>query len=409
MTIRFPFIADSRVISFRYYAYDMPHFENLEGDPTYMEIKADGDVETFISIYDIFSRIYFWLDASDNVEVGPIDMDMSIIDTVAMRIAESLVWRLDDSTIGRLDVEKIEILDDGTVVGYAYKAICPHLDIQVLKDEDGHAEMKIRSNDVPASILLDIARTSVFSATLEIESDSVVPTDIGISPLFAMSDYIYAGNGVEIGPISFEISLVEDAIMNIAESIGEYTDKHLIDELDVMKIKDVDDNTIGRIYHAIAPHLDILVLRDEEGMLTFEVRSDVLSQDVILDVARSRLFETSTMIESEEDIPWSGTTDLPMDQMDVYLRSADGSDIGPITVSTEQLARAAEMLGTDIENVRYDVSLLNDEDGRAKVVLRAYDSVETTRYELITLGYLDEMNLGTLDSDTMPDSTDIHD
>lgn len=239
MIIRFPFLADSRIIKFSFYADSIPKWEEIVPDDIALIIRAHDNVEVWPTIYAIPNSIGMVIKAEDNVEITNIATSLDLYES-AMRL------------------------------------VCNHLDVNIatsiLNDGDGNLSMVIKADETEPTILIDAARTALFKTWLRIAASNGIDFSQEVEPVLEECDtYIHAHNGVEVGPINQNLERLS-ALMKLADS----QNPRIIDEIDplrdgiidLMKIEDLDYDE-----QLVDLHLEIGALEDDDGNIKLVIRA----------------------------------------------------------------------------------------------------------------------------------------
>jgi len=90
---------------------------------------------------------------------------------------------------------------------------------------------------------------------------------------------------------------------------------------------------------------------------------------------------------------------------DLTIQTKDGVQIGPILTSLYGAEAMMRLAGDDHAEYRLALSLLDGEDGKIDLALRAVDGLHVKLTHPVVIGTLDPRTIGSLDPDPIPDAT----
>ena len=145
MIVRFPFVADSRPIKFKFVADSIPHFRYPIPNEIAMMLRAADDVGWSAQIIDIFNDIKMQLKAQENLEFH---IETGLDKLSALLALASNNFGDNYYKIGGLDRLKIGLLDYMHIRDFVDDTDAVSLKIGLLEDEDsGKINMVLRAED----------------------------------------------------------------------------------------------------------------------------------------------------------------------------------------------------------------------------------------------------------------------
>lgn len=142
-------------------------------------------------------------------------------------------------------------------------------------------------------------------------------------------------------------------------------------------------------------------------MIGMRITTDELATDIFIDAMRTSLADAGFVIRTEDSAQTYKATDLTPDEICLRIRTDGSVAVGPINVSVDRISDAMQM--ADDADLHMEIGVLEDSDGRVMLVIQAADDVGTVRGTPTTIGYLDELKIGELDPDVIPDYQYIED
>lgn len=249
--------------------------------------------------------------------------------------------------------------------------------------------------------------------------EELIPNDIYM--------LIKAENGIELYPTVYALPDEIGMIMNAGNDV-------VIDNI-AIGMNDIYSSAMRMACNELQTNIETSILENGSGNLQMVIRADQTDTNLLIDATRTSLFK-AWMALHINDLEWEYHIDTLLDEVNMKIRTQNNVDVGPITTSLDKLRTFMKIAESkdfsrikdlddlkigildamQISNVDYNESLVDlhleigvviDEDGNARLVVRASDDVGVVRGVPVTLAMIDANKLGELDGDVIPDYTYI--